>query len=271
MRSTTILVMAGILGGGIPLLAQTHAPNTPKFEDTVVVSASLDEEERDDVPASVTVIPAEEIEARQADTLSEAISTVPGLSVMQSGSPGQQTSLFTRGTESEHTLLLWNGIPLNDPFFGGANWQFVPLDGVARVEVARGPFSALYGSNAMGGVVQVFTGSRQGGTFTAEAGEDGYYRGGLAAGTDVGNLRLDVTGHLRRGDGELPNDFYDSEELLARGLWTIRPGISVGLLARANDSETGIPRISGQPNLTGDIAWQERELAIPFVDRKSVV
>ncbi len=263
MRSTTILVMAGILGGGIPLLAQT--PAVPQFEETVVVSASLDEEERDDVPASVTVISAEEIEARQADTLSEAIATVPSLAVMQSGSPGQQTSLFTRGTESEHTLLLWNGIPLNDPFFGGANWQFIPLDGVARVEVARGPFSALYGSNAMGGVVQVFTGSRQGGIFTAEAGEDGYYRGGLAAGTDVGNLRLDVTGHLRRGDGELPNDFYDSEELLARGLWTIRPGISVGLLARANDSETGVPRISGQPNLIGDIAWEERELAIPFV------
>jgi len=265
VRQTVILVMAGILGGGIPMLAQTAVPALPAFEDTVVVSASLDEEERDDVPASVTVIQAEEIEARQADTLSEAIATVPGLAVMQSGSPGQQTSLFTRGTESEQTLLLWNGIPLNDPFFGGANWQFVPLDGVARVEVARGPFSALYGSNAMGGVVQVFTGSRQGGIFTAEAGEDGYYRGGLAAGADLGKLRLDVTGHLRRGDGELPNDFYDSEELLARGLWTIRPGVSVGLLARANDSETGIPRISGQPNLTGDIAWEERELAIPFV------
>lgn len=271
MRPTTILAMAGILGGGIPLLAQANAPSTPavpKFADTVVVSASLDADERDDVPASVTVILAEEIEARQADTLSEAIATVPGLAVLQSGSPGQQTSLFTRGTESEQTLLLWNGIPLNDPFFGGANWQFVPMDGVARVEVARGPFSALYGSNAMGGVVQVFTGSRQGGTFTAEAGEDGYYRGGLAAGTDVGNLRLDVTGHLRRGpaaDNELPNDFYDSEELLARGLWTIRPGVSVGLLARATDSETGIPRIGGQPNLTGGIAWEERELAIPFV------
>lgn len=264
MRSTPILVMAGILGGGIPLLAQTDSPGLPRFEDNVVVSASLDSEEREDVPASVTVIHAEEIAARQADTLSEAIATVPGMAVMQAGSPGQQTSLFTRGTDSEHTLLLWNGIPLNDPFFGGANWQLVPLDGAARVEVARGPFSALYGSNAMGGVVQVFTGSRQGGTFTAEAGGDGYYRGGIAAGTDLGKLRLDVTGHLRKGDGELPNDFYDSEEMIARGLWTVRPGVSVGLLARVNDSETGIPRVSGQPNLVGDIAWRERELAVPF-------
>lgn len=265
MRPTTILVMAGILGGGIPLTAQTAVPALPAFEDSVVVSTSLDQGERDDVPASVTVIHAEEIEARQADTLSEAIATVPGIAVMQTGPPGQQTSVFTRGTESEHTLLLWNGIPLNDPYFGGANWQFVPLDGVARIEVARGPFSALYGGNALGGVVQVFTGSRQGGTFTAEGGEDGYYRGGLAAGTDVGKLRLDVTGHLRRGGGELENDFYDSEELLARGLWTIRPGMSLGLLARANDSETGIPFVSGLPNPTGDISWQERELAVPFL------
>ncbi|HET9226553.1 MAG TPA: TonB-dependent receptor [Thermoanaerobaculia bacterium] len=264
MRSTPILVMAGILGGGIPLLAQT-SPNLPAFEESVVVSASLDSEERENVPASVTVIHADEIEARQADTLSEAIATVPGIAVMQAGPPGQQTSLFIRGTESEHTLLLWNGIPLNDPYFGGANWQFVPLDGVARIEVARGPFSALYGSNALGGVVQVFTGSRQGGMFTAEGGEDGYYRGGLAAGTDLGKLRLDVTGHLRRGGGELENDFYDSEEMLARGLWTVRPGVSLGVLARVNDSKTGIPFVSGVPNPTGDISWQEQELAVPFL------
>jgi vitamin B12 transporter len=267
MRRSLILLV-GFLGGGIPAIAQTTpsatAPPLPKFEDTVVVSASLDSEDRADVPASVTVVDHDELEARQADTLSEAISTVPGLTIPQAGPPGQQTSLFVRGAESEQTLLLWNGIPLNDPYFGGANWQFLPTDGVERIEVARGPFSALYGSNAVGGVVQVFTGSRQGGTFTAEAGEDGYYRGGLAAGTDLGRLRLDVTGSLRRGDGELENSFFDSDEMVARGLWTVRPGVSVGLLARANDSETGIPIVGGQPNPIGDISWKEREVAVPF-------
>lgn len=264
----TLFLMAGVLGGGIPALAQTASPALAAFAETVVVSASLDSEERDDIPASVTVLHREELEARQADTLSKAIATVPGVTAMQSGAPGQQTSLFLRGTDSEQTLLLWNGIPLNDPFFGGVNWQFVPLDGVARIEVARGPFSALYGSSAMGGIVQVFTGSRQGGTFSLEAGEDGYYRGGLAAGTDLGPVRLDLTGHLRRSDradGELPNSFFDSEEMIARGLWTVRPGVSVGLLARANDSETGIPLVGGLPNPIGAIAWEERELAVPFV------
>lgn len=265
-----LLSQGTLLGGGAPVLAQTAAaPPPPRFDDTVVVSASLDEEDRDDVPAAVTVIDREEIEARQANTLSDVVSSAPGVTAAQSGSPGQQTSLFLRGADSEQTLLLWNGIPLNDPYFGGANWQFVPLDGVERVEVVRGPFSALYGSNAVGGVVQVFTGSEQGGSLSLEGGENGYFRTGLAAGAnlgpDTGPVRLDATGHIRRGEGELRNDFFDSEELVARALWTARPGVSLGLLARANDSHTGIPLSGRQPTPNREITWQEREVAVPFL------
>ncbi|MFL6193764.1 MAG: TonB-dependent receptor plug domain-containing protein, partial [Thermoanaerobaculia bacterium] len=267
-RSILLLVLpVGILGGGFPLIAQTAVPPSatiPKYEETVVVSASLDSEDRADVPASVTVIDHEELEARQADTLSEAISTVPGLTIAQAGPPGQQASLFVRGDESEQTLLLWNGIPLNDPYFGGANWQFIPTDGAERIEVARGPFSALYGSTAIGGVVQVFTGSRQGGTVSAEAGADGYYRGAVVAGTDLGRFHIDVIGSLRRGDGELENSFFDSDDVVANGVWTFRPGVTLGLMARSNDSKTGVPISNGAPNPLGDISWKERELAVPF-------
>ncbi|HSF42316.1 MAG TPA: TonB-dependent receptor [Thermoanaerobaculia bacterium] len=264
-----ILLIAGLLGGGVPALAQPPSPpppspDIPTFEETVVVSATLDSEERDAVPASVTVIDAREIEDRQAVDLPELLSTVPGLSVVQSGGPGQQTSVFTRGADSSQTLLLWNGIPLYDPFFGATNWQFLSMDGVERVEVVRGPFSALYGSTAVGGVVQVFTGSRQGGTVHLEGGENDYLRGGVAAGADLGAVRLDVTGHLRRGGGELDNDFYDGEEATARALWTVAPGASLGVLARANDSETGIPLSGGLPTPRRGISWEEREVAVPF-------
>lgn len=253
---------AGILGGGMPVFAQNAVP---VFDDSLVVTASADAEKRDEVPAAVTVIGAEEIESRQSTTLAEALATVPGLAVVTAGSPGQQTSVFLRGAESEQTLLLWNGIELNDPFFGGANWQFVGTDGVERVEVARGPFSSLYGSAAMGGVVQVFTGSRQGGTARLEGGEDGYFRTGVAAGYALGtNGRLDATGHVRRGDGELANDFFDAEELVARALWDLRPGTSLGLLVRGNDSETGIPLSGGLPTLRRRVAWREGEVAVPL-------
>lgn len=255
-----LLLAAGVLGGAMPALSRAAVP---RFSDSVVVSASLDAEARDEVPATVTVVDGQEIEARQDHTLADVIAAVPGLFVARAGAPGQQTSVFSRGANSNQTLLLWNGIPLNDPYFGDINWQFVPADGVARVEVARGPFSALYGSGAVGGVVQVFSGARQGGSFSMEGGDRGYVRGGLAAGADFGNTRLDVTGHVRRDDGRLGNDFFDSEELMARALWTARPGLELGLLARANDSATGVPFSSGLPTPRSRISWQEREVALP--------
>jgi vitamin B12 transporter len=258
-----ILLVAGVLGGGLPVFAFAQTA-VPTFEETLVVSASLDAEDRADVPATVTVLDAEEIEARQAESLAEVISMVPGVTVAQAGGPGQQTSLFLRGTESDQTLLLWNGIQLNNPYFGGVNWQLISTDGIERVEVARGPFSALYGSNALGGVVQVFTGAQQGATLRVEGGENGYARAGLAGGADFGAVRLDVTGNVRRGDGELRNSFFDSEELVARTLWTVRPGMQLGLLVRGNDSDNGIPLSGGQPTPRRTIAWQETEVAIPF-------
>jgi vitamin B12 transporter len=260
-----VLLVAGILGGGIPALAQSASTAIPAFQDTVVVSASLEPEARQETPAAVTVIDKQEIADRQVTSLSDAVSTAPGIMVAQAGSPGQQTSLFLRGAESDQTLLLWNGIPLNDPYFGGVNWQFVPIDGVERVEVVRGPFSALYGNNAVGGVVQVLTGAQQGGTVRLEGGEHNYGRVGLAAGADLGkSFRFDTTGSVRRGDGVLRNEFFNGEELVTRGLWTLQPGISLGVLARANDSETGIPFSGATLTPHRRISWQEREVAVPF-------
>lgn len=262
-----ILLVAAVLGGWTAASAQTGtgapAPQAPAFGDSIVVTATLEPEERDHVPAAVTVIPKSEIEARQAVALPELMATVPGITVLQTGSPGQQTSVFTRGSESEQTLLLWNGIQLNDPFFGGANWQFLSTDGVERVEVVRGPFSALYGSSAMGGVVQVLTGSDTGLTVRLEAGERGYGRAGATAGFAAGGARVDVAGHARRDDGFFPNDRFDGEELLGRALWTTAPGSSVGLVARFNDSETGIPTNGFQPTPKAEIGWREVELAVP--------
>jgi len=265
MRRILLILTAGVLGGGYPVVAQAPAPvPVPVFRDDVVVTASADSEVRADVPVAVTVIDGKEIEARQSHDLADLLNTVPGVSVVQAGSPGQQTSLFTRGTNSNQTLLLWNGIPLNDPFFGGANWQFVPLEGVDRVEVVRGPFSALYGSDAVGGVVQVLTGTRQGGTVDVEGGDHAYRRGGVAAGFDLGGVRLDLTGHVRRGDGEFANDSFDSEEGVARILFPLGTASSLGLMVRANDSQTGIPFSGVTPTPERKISWQEREVAVPF-------
>ncbi len=200
------LVWVGILGGVIPAQSQTAPPRS--FGDSIVVTASLAQESEDALPATVDVVEAQEIEARQATAVLDLLATLPSMSVVRSGSPGQVTSLFTRGTESNHTLALWNGIELNDPYFGGFNWGFLATDGVERVEVIRGPFSSLYGGDAIGGVVQVVSSRSQGAQLNLEAGENGYARGGLTAGAQAGPVQLDLAGHMRRGDGQIDNDDF---------------------------------------------------------------
>jgi TonB-dependent vitamin B12 receptor len=256
------LLLAGIVGGSIPVVAQSPTPVV--VGENIVVTASLEGEEERRLPASVTVIEAEEIEARQSTEVSDLLGVVPGLNVVRSGSPGQVTSLFTRGTDSDSTLVLWNGVELNDPYFGGFNWAFLPTEGVDRLEVVRGPFSSLYGGDALGGVVQIFSADRDGGDVRLEGGSNGYLRGAVSAGTELGPVRFDVSGHLRRGDGQLENDFYDSEELMARFEWLVGPGMSLGVVARANDSKTGIPLSGGAPSPNREISWQERQVAVPF-------
>ena len=259
MRS--IFVFAGILGGVIPAAAQTPPPTV---RETVTVTATLEEERVDEVPASVDVITAAEIRARGATAISDLLKTVPGLAVVRSGVPGQATSLFSRGTESDHTLVLWNGIELNDPYFGGFNWAFLATEGVERIEVARGPFSALYGSDALGGVVQVLSAPVEGVKLRLEGGEDAYQRAALTAGWVGSRARVEVAAHRRRGDGAFQNAFYDSDEIVAHGTWTLSPGKTLGFVARVNESDTGIPFSLGAPSLERRISWRESELAVPF-------
>jgi vitamin B12 transporter len=261
-----LLVSAVLLGGAMAATVQAQPDPTdsePRIEETLIVSASLEDEPASRLAASVDVIEREEILARQATTVAELLRTVPGLTMMRSGSPGKVTSLFSRGTESDHTLALWNGIELNNPFFGGFDWAFLPTDGVSRIEIVRGPFSAIHGSDALGGVIQVLTGERSGGSVRVEAGEKGYSRVGLDAGLNTGSVQIDVAASLRRGDGEVENDFFDSEELAMSARWSASESLTVALVARGHDSENGIPFSGGVPSPDRRISWSERQVAVP--------
>ena len=134
------------------------------FTESLVVSAAQIDQPLSRTPDSVTVISGDELAARQTFTLSAALRTVPGLTMMQTGGPGTLTSLFTRGGESDYTLVLVDGVRQNS-FGGGLDLSQIPLENVERIEVVRGPQSALFGADAIGGVIQVIT--RTGGPPTA--------------------------------------------------------------------------------------------------------
>ena len=115
-----------------------------------------------DIPAGVTIIDRKTIEERGYTTLTDALSAVPGIHVSQSGGPGGNASVFVRGTNSNQVLVLRDGMPLNDASnsSGAFNFGTDTLADVERIEVIRGPMASLYGSGAIGGVINLI--SRQG-------------------------------------------------------------------------------------------------------------
>ena len=192
----------------------THEPATADLalrisavSETLVVSAAQIDQPLSRTPDSVTVIGGGEIAARQQFTLGAALRSVPGLTLQQSGGPGTLTSLFIRGGESDYTLVLVDGVRAN-AFGGGLDLSQVPLHDVERIEVLRGSQSALYGSDAIAGVIQVIT--RRGGAPSAhaqvETGSRDMRR--LAAGTtgEVNSIRWQLGVNYAEDEGFVVND-----------------------------------------------------------------
>src|SRR5574341_990940 len=175
----------------------------------IVVTATRVPLARDAVPAAVTVLSGADLRARGLTTVLEALRSVPAAQVVQTGSFGGQTSLFLRGGESDYVKVLLDGVPLNEP--GGAfDFAHLTLDNVDRIEIVRGPASVLYGSDAVTGVVQIFT--RRGAAGGAsqllgfEAGRYGTLRGRseLSAVTARGAAGATLGGSWLATDGLYP-------------------------------------------------------------------
>jgi vitamin B12 transporter len=266
----SLVVFAALLGGvtaATPAVAQSSAP----FADSITITATLAPEKTAEVPATVDVVAAAEIEDLKPEQTIDLLRNLPGLDIVQSGARGKVTSLFTRGTNSSHTLVLWNGIELNDPYLGGFDWSTLSTDGVERVEMVRGPFSALYGSNAVGGVVQLVT--RRGGAgrpagngdLRLEGGSYDYLRAGANAGWHLGGVAVDLAGHLRRGEGELDNDGYDGEEMNLGVDGALGESMRLGALVRWAESDIGVPfNYANVPAPHRQQSFSTAALALPF-------
>lgn len=137
--------------------AQDVAPGV--VLDEITVSATRLPVPVRQVGSSVTVITADDIARDQRRTLPDALATVPGANVVQTGGPGGQTSVFLRGTNANHVKVLIDGVPVNDPSTPSGAFDFGPVQtgDIARIEVLRGPQSGLYGADALGGVISITT------------------------------------------------------------------------------------------------------------------
>lgn len=236
-------IVAGILLATTSTAPAQQVADTTRLGDLVVTAARL-ETPRTSLPASVTVVTGEELRRRGFRFVADWLKELPGASVVETGSFGSLTSLFLRGGESDYVKLLIDGVAANQPG-GSLNLAHLGTEDIERVEVVRGPASVLYGSDAVSGVIQVFT--RPGGRGTrlsllARGGSlgTGDLRARLAGGTPELGWSAGASRFGSRGSYDF-NNGYESWEADARV--TSRPGprTDLSLAARWGDAEAHFP------------------------------
>lgn len=153
IKTTLATVVVATLSS-TPLFAETDP------EQAIIVTATRTAQTVDQSLASVTVINQQQIEKSQAHTLEELLKNSAGITFSNNGGLGKQTSLFLRGTDDSHTLIMVDGVRMGSATTGSTALQFISLSQIEKIEIVRGPQSSLYGSDAIGGIVHIFT--RQG-------------------------------------------------------------------------------------------------------------
>lgn len=149
-----LAVLPLALAAAIPSYSQ--AQTAPQLKETVV-TATRSAQPWSDVVADVTIIDRDRIERSGAAGIADVLKRVPGIEMSRNGGPGATTSVFLRGAESRFTAVYIDGVRVDSQTTGGAAWESIPLALIDRIEVLRGPAGAVYGSDALGGVIQIFT------------------------------------------------------------------------------------------------------------------
>lgn len=190
-----------------PALAQT---TTLDDRDDIVVTANGIEQPRDEVGQAVTVIDADTIETRQAVDVVDLLATTPGIRFNRNGPIGGVTGVSIRGAETSQTLVLLDGVKINDPAGIGEAYNFGPLltGNIKRIEVLRGSNSVVHGSQAIGGVVNMMTGAPDAG-FGAQASADYGYR-------DTLNVKGDVSGTTGMASGGIGAAYFRTDGVSAK-------------------------------------------------------
>lgn len=267
MTTAALLVLLSAFSRLLPHpLAAALAQQVPPVAENVVVTATACADEETSVGAATTVITREQIEKRGLRAVSEALRSVPGLDVARSGEQGAVTSVFLRGANSNDTLLLVDGVRMNSPYFAGYDLSTLTTENIERIEIARGPFSALYGSDAMGGVIQIFTrpaASGLSGRASAEAGNAGRREGDVFATAGAGPWGVTASFRDGRVEGDRPNSDWEQKSGAVRlegRFGSLRAALEAGL----TDGEVGVPGPVGRETPHTRSPWWEQRIALPL-------
>lgn len=265
MRSSRIvLTLSLMLAQGIDA-AESELASTDA--EVLVVTGTRLADTPDRLPNSISVLDLADIEARNDASVADLLRSVPGLQVTQPGGRGGVASLFLRGGDPNFTVFMINGVEVNDPNNtrgGSFDLATLSLDDVERVEIVRGPQSAIYGSDALSGVINVIT---KGGsdvlsaTVEGEVGGDEYQHGLLELSGPVGQDGGFSVQAVSVDDGDpVEGSNYDLDSIAGKFTWQGTNGLDLSLFGRYADSDgRSYPEASGGPELAVIRAVDQKE------------
>jgi vitamin B12 transporter len=234
------------------------------ISDQLVITATRTQTASSELGGSISVIASEDLKRGNQSLVSEALRSVPGLAVVQSGGRGGLTSIFTRGGESDYNKVLIDGVPVNRAG-GGFDFAFLTSENIERIEIARGPQTAPFGSDAVTSAIQLI--SRRGSTSLPEfefAGEGGSFDSHRETARLSGLARwFDYSasfGHSATG-GRIPNSDYINRSASANLGFRFTPAVELRLTSRWNNSTLGVPGPTAILFSDPDARQKHRDLA----------
>src|SRR5512141_2548691 len=263
MRGLVMATAASWLTGSVVAMAQEPVRTEP-----VVVTATRIEEKVSEQASSVSVVTREDMERKSPSLAGDVLQGIPGVDVQRTGSLGGLENIKIRGGKSTHTLVMIDGFPVNSPSSGEFDISALPVSGFERVEIVRGAQSALYGSNAMGGVVNFLPRKaeegRQYGAGLSGGSFDTLQWSGFGEGARKGkSLHLGVSG--LESEGILPNDDTDLFSFVGSGETSAGERNRVHVIALSTNEDRGIPIDDRGPdpvarrkrrNFLGGLRWE---------------
>ncbi len=211
---------------------------------TIVVTATRTPIRVDEATTSVTVIGRDELEARQAESVFDVLRSVPGVDVVQSGSRGNATTVFLRGAESDQALVMIDGVEVNSVTLSSFDFANLTVENIERIEVMRGAGGTLYGSQAVGGVINIITRRGEGplgGSFSAAGGNGATQREVVNLGGSFGAAAFSFSGSFFDTAGfQAENDDYRNGTISTRFDYQASPRAAANVIARYTNAKVGL-------------------------------